>query len=397
MAITEICGWECNIAVAGAILVPDEKHWDSPVAGIAVSVTNPRTGTRCLTATAAAESEYLGKTVARTIVAGRVYVRFETLPDATTHFIGNINANGSGLIRCTSAGQLTIQAGAGSTVNLGSPISTGQYYRIDWLYDCSTGTASLKAKLDGGTEVESTNAQASVNITAIRLGPQTTVTATVRFDDFIAGDAAGDYPFGGGTVEKIIPSSDGTHSFTAGDFGYDSAGADVAVSATDVNTYVDDGRLDTSAEFIRQKVARSTGYCEVNFANPTNSGDPLAVNLLSSWHAAGTGADTMGIKWNDGGTLADGIDVAGDGLADVSNTTVGNAENIRTTKPSGGAWTNAALTGLAARFGYSTDVVAIPYCDAIMLEVAFPEAAAADQLPPPIIQPRQAVQRAANW
>lgn len=319
---------------------------------------------------------YYGHTANRRIIAGRHYFRFATLPaSGTPSLISFQNASGSGNIRINSSGQVTCAMGAGSTQNVGSPTTTGVWYRLDYLINTSGGTASLKVRLDGGTEAESTNVQAAADVTDVRVGHVASATTDMFVDDFILGDDVADYPFGEGTVEGLVPTSDGTHSFTAGDFGYNAAGANVSTSATDVNTYLDESDATSVADFIRQKVIRTAGYVEVDGFTPSSSAAPQAVAVVLSMHSAGTGANTMGWKLNDNGTVVAINDAGGDGLTDISNTGVANIYKVFATKPSTStAWTNSALTGLAVRGGYSGDVNAEPYWDGVLLEVAFPPA-----------------------
>ena len=174
-----------------------------------------------------------------------------------------------------------------------------------------------------------------------------------------------------GVVEGIHPNEDGTHSFTAGDFRYNAAGSNILTSATDVNTYVDDAALTDVSDFIAQRVIRSTGYVEVGFGTAPFSHAAQAVAIVSSWHASATGANTVGLKMNDGGSLQDMLDEAGDGLADYSQTSVVFSEKILTAPPSGGTWTKAKLDAVLLRMGYATDVIGEPFWDGVMLEVAY--------------------------
>lgn len=382
MAIDHVCGYECRINVTGAVPAPDERHWDTANGTPTISTTTVRTGTAALRSNPTAATAYMGKTVARTVVAGRVYVRFAAFVgagDGQVAFIANANANGNLSVTIDSSGQVRVKAGAGTAVTVNSPLSTGIWYRIDWLADSSGGTASMKARIDGGTESEATNVQASVNITSVRTGIHSAATADVFYDDLIVGTVSGDYPFGDGTVERMKPTRDGTHSFTAGDFGYDTAGADILTSATDVWTKVDDDDLTSTADLIRQKVIRSTGYVEVGFGSAPFSHDALAVNCVSSWHASATGANTIGLRMIDGGSTKVLTDDAGDDLSDFSNTTITFHHLVQTTAPSGGAWTAAKIGALLLRMGFSTDVIGIPYWDGVMLEIAYAPAPATQQ------------------
>lgn len=374
MAIDFVCGWECRSAIAGAAATPDELHWDSAAAaGGSISTSTFRTGTAAFRNNCAANTANFNKAISRTIVSGRFYFRIATAPGAaeTPHIINFANASGNLLLRVTTTGQLVAIAGAGSPVNVGSPMSTNTWYRIDFLANSSGGTASIKARIDGGTEGESTNVQASVSMTTMRVGVFTNATCDFFFDDLIIGDATSDYPFGVGYVERMKPSRDGTHIFTAADFGENTAGADVSTSATNVNTFVDDDDMTSTADLIRQKAIRTAGYLEVGFGTPPRWYPAQAVNVISSWHAATTTADTMGMKLVDGASIKNVTDEAGDGLTDVSQTSIIILEKILTTAPSGGEWTSTKLAAVLIRAGYSDDVTPNPYWDGVMLEVAY--------------------------
>lgn len=377
MALTFVCGWEDQIAVASAANSPAEPHWNNFINSPTVSTTTFRSGVAAARINPSATTQYFGLTIARTVVSCRVYLRVATFPATTQSIMAFVNANGTAFMRLGSAGQLFVDMGAAADVALDSPISLNTWYRLDILADASTGTATMKARLNGGTEATGSIAQVSANFTSARMGAQAATSFDLFYDDLILGDSAADYPIGAGTVERLKPDADGTHSFTAGDFGYDTAGGDVATSATDVWSFLDEDVMTGTTDLIRQKVIRSTGYVEVQFPDPVSTETPQIVGTVLSMHSASTGANTIGWKWNDGGTIAAINDAAGDGLTDISNTAIAHIYRATATKPSGGAWTLGALQALRVRGGYSTDVTDIPYWDGVMLEVAFPEAVAA--------------------
>jgi hypothetical protein len=375
MALDFVCGWECRINAVSAANVPVETHWQSFVNAPTISTTTVRSGTASGRINPSATTQYWSRTIAQTVVSCRIYLNVATFPTTTQSILAFVNASGTAFVRLGNAGQLYLDMGAASDVAVGSPISTGTWHYLDLLADASTGTAVLKGKLDGGTEAQGSVAQASANFTAARFGPQAATSFDLFFDDLVMGNAAADYPIGPGEVERLLPSADGTHSFTAADFGYDAAGGDVATSATDVYAKLDDSDAMSIADFIRQKVVRSTGYVEVQFADPISGQAPQIVAAVLSMHSSATTANTVGWKWNDNGTIAAISDAAGDGLSDISNTAVAHIYKALTTKPSGGAWTLSAIQGIRVRGGYSTSVASLPYWDGVILEVAFPEAA----------------------
>ena len=386
MALDFACGWECRLVTASATNSPAEPHWNSYTGTPSVSTTTFRTGLAAARLNPAGATKYFGKAVNRKVVAARVYLRFATFPvGVTTPIISFVNASGTAFVRAQSTGQLYLDVGAGSDQTFGSPLSLDTWYQLDLLADSTGSDTILKGRLDGGSEVTAQVTQASVNFTDFRIGATAAVTFDMFCDDLVLGTATGDYPIGAGTVEGLHPDADGTHSFTAGDFGYDAAGANVGLSDTNVYTYVDDPALSTITDFIRQKVVRTTGYVEVQFPDPVSTADPQIVNVVLSMHSSGTTANTVGWKLNDGGTILGINDAAGDFLSDISNTARADISKGFATKPSSGAWTLSAIQGLRVRYGYAGSVGSFPYWDGVVLEVAFPEGASTQDIAPALI------------
>ncbi len=372
MATDFVCGFECRILGGGGAAVPDERHWDTVGAATpTISTTVVRNGTAALRTTAAASLSNLGKVVATRTMAGRLYFRFASLnASGTPFFIRFANASGNLGFQVSSAGAVTAQAGAGAASTSLGTVSVNTWYRLDWLADTTSGTASLKGRLDGGTEQTSTATQAAADMTQLLLGNIASTTWDVYFDDVITGNASGDYPYGEGSVQRYKPSRDGTHSFVLNDFKYENSGS-IATNATDVYTHVDDDDLSSTTDFISQNVTGAK-YVEVGFtAPPPINQDALAVNVVTSWHASATGANTIGLKMVDGASTKQMLDEAGDSLSDFSNLTSTYSEKVLTAPPSGGTWTPAKLSGLLFQMGFSTDVVGIPFWDGLMLEVAY--------------------------
>jgi len=376
--------------------VPDQRHWDAVVGTPTIDTAIKRSGAASLRLNPAGASQNAQKILAQNVVPGRIYVYFASLPTGQSSLFRHVNANGNLNIDCDETGALTAIVGAGTRSATIATLTTGVQYRIDWLADSSANPATLKVMVDGGSEVEATNAQASVNITQFRPGTASADTYDARVDDLILGDSAGDYPFGEGSVQPLSPNVDGTHSFIAGDFGFDAAGGDVDIGATDVWGYVIPP-LDDIVDFIRQKAINANGYVEVGFGAAPFGWDAQAVAVVAAFHAAGTAADTCGLVLNDGGSLRQCLDDAGDNLMDVSQTTVVFAEDVVAVPPSGGTWTEAKLNALKVRWGYSTDVTDAPYWDGVVLEVAYGAAPPSTYSPKLLHQSFTSISRAAGW
>jgi hypothetical protein len=246
---------------------------------------------------------------------------------------------------------------------------------VDFIADVSTTTRTANARVNGTGLGPATQASTASTFTNVRIGKNvdtTTANVQVRYDDLVVSATEADYPLGEHEVLALRPNADGTHSFTANDFIRGDAGAAILVSATDVWTLLDDeffGTIGTS-DSVQQNVIRTTGYVEFQLDPAPRTVDAWGIQIHGQYDADATGASTVTLKENDGGTLRDVYT-----NADVSNTTETFLSHCRTTAPSGGAYTQAKLDALRLRWGYSGDVTGSPIVHALMVEAAFPVSA----------------------
>lgn len=371
-------------------------------------VTTPvRTGLRSMEIATSAATEDVGYTgFTATIMATAFYLRFATIPSALVKLLRFLNANGSGYLRINSSGQLSIIAGAGTAVDLGSPLSTNTWYRVVMEYDTSTGTATFRAKLDNGTEATATNAQASANNTECKLGTDAAVTYTAYFDDWIISITDADYEEISGTwtahsVESLIPSSDGTHNITtSGDF--DSfVGTAFSNATTNGNTFVGHRplqMLNTADAVIRQELGTTANYMEFGLENLSAGTDsPVDVRTYGAHtEAASAGASLGEMRL----LLADNTEVLTTGSISMINSTEDPGLSVVLRKrmairPTGN-WDRTKVDGLKVRLGFSDNAPDVNFIDC-MLEVALFTAPAATVFPPPPTIVTQAVERANRW
>lgn len=318
-------------------------------------------------------------------LAGHFRFRINTVAPSAVAQIMQISAAATNL-RVETSGALTIRCNnsATTTVLAAGVMAANTWYYVEWKEDQSANPWVLTVRVDNGADFTASSATVATDITtvagdAVRLGLTTTVptsAVTVDIDDVGVADFA-DYPFGNRHVSSIIPDADGTHSFTAGDFGYSTAGADIATSATDVYTYVDDGDVMSTTELVRQKVIRTTGYLEVDMATSAETTAPYCAAVVSGLNSSAATANTQKTALNDGGTISDAYAL----------TTVGTATTNRVhggyfpTAPSTGtAWTLAKFNALKVRWGYSGDITPNPYWAAVVVEGVFADAVAATQV-----------------
>lgn len=355
----------------------------SAVSGTPAIVTTPvRTGLRALEVTANAATEEVQYSITSTIMVSAFYLRFATIPSVTVKLARFLNANGSGYLRIASSGQLSIIAGAGAAVNLGSPLSTNTWYRIVLEYDTSTGTATLRGKVNNGTEATATNAQATASITATSFGTDAAVTYTAYFDDWIISITDADYEEISGTwtnheVQSLMPSADGTHNITTlGDF--DSFVGTAFSNATTTGwTFIDHRPLqlaNTADQVIRQELGTVANYMEFTLENLTGVLIPIDVWCYGTHvESATTGASLGEMQL----LLSDNTEVLTTGSLSMINSTEDPGITVTLRKrmairPSGG-WDSTKINGLKVRLGLADNAPDVNFIDCLV-EVALFEA-----------------------
>jgi len=379
--------FEHGVVITGATPAPNDRIWHTVVTtgGTPImNTTDARSGARCLEipATSGAAS-YVGRIVvgAPTIQVKSFYVRFKgSVPTADCLLFAFTTAAGSFGMLLFKASDSKLYASFGAAIigATGFTVAADTWYLVDIRVNVGTDPRTCDVTVNGTALGSASLAALASTISTFTIGKNvvaTTANVNVLYDDLVLSATTGDYPMGEHEVLVMRPNADGTHSFTANDFIRGDAGAAILVSDTDVWTLLDDTILDPpigTTDSVQQNVIRSTGYVEVGFeASPRPGVDAWGIQVSGSYDADATGASTVTLKLNDGGTLADLY-----ALADVSNTTVTFLTHHRATAPSGGAWTQAKLDALLARWGFSTDVTGSPIIHGLMIEAAFPIAGA---------------------
>lgn len=387
MSIILACGAECGIAVVGTGTA-GLKHWDT-VSGAVVAIESSivRSGGKSYKIPAAVggfSGLRRSLSASQTAAYVRGYFRLNNITPSTSMqvLIFGVAAGANPNFAVSTSGVLSsANWGTGQTIQL----AADTWYGIECELDVSANPNVIKWRFWDGTQwvakTDITKAQSATTISTVDIacwGP--TATNIVYWDDVLIGqDTATGNMYSaatskGGKVLRYRPNADGTHSFTAGDFGYNGAGADVATNATDVSTYLDDDDQTGLTDFIRQKVIRNTGYVEVAFEDEPSETIPRVVAVTSTHHASSTGADTFSVK-----ASADGFSNSTAILTDedVSDTTIHPYHVVMSTAPGGAAWTTSLVNAITVRGGYSTDVTDVPYWDTVSLEVEWTEGGSA--------------------
>lgn len=372
MALSFCCGAECEVSAVGAA-VPSgtRKHWTTISAAVTNVATTVRTGSRSWRSNPSSAQGQLAHTppASQNRLAMRAYMRFATLPSADTPLLAGVSSATEGAGFKSSNSTITTQSGA-TYGGSGVTVTTGVWYCVETIVDISANPHTIDVWVDGKQVAQQTNAVAATTFSSWLVGINASTSADLYIDDIAVTWSTGAVTrIGPGATYGLIPNVDGTHSFTANDFLYDTGGA-IAVSATDVNTQLADA-LDTSVgNFVNQAITRATGYVAVGFPDMTVTPPGSAVNgveVVAAFHAAGTGANTNSMRLWDG-TNESAIYA----LADFSETSILIPTWHRTTAADGGAWTVTDVNNTQVRWGFSDDATPDIYLDGVRLEVDVP-------------------------
>lgn len=355
------------------------------VTGSPAIVTTPvRSGLRALeiSTSAAAENVQNPTSTAPRYVASSFYVRLSSLPAADCYLSWNENANGSGFFGFSNADSKFAIWIAGAAKVVGGPtISAGVWYRVDMEFDTSTGTASVKCRIDGGDEFSTTRSQTAADITQLCLGTNTTHTYTAYFDDWVASVTTGDYPIGPHAIESLIPSADGSHNIaTSGDFDSFST-TQFSNSTTNGYTFIAHRpmqRANTNDQVIRQELGSQTDYMEFAMEDVSAGyvgASVLAVRSYACWvESANPGHSQGEIRL----LLSDNTEVLTTGSLSVIEGVTSPVDDPGTTvttrkrmfiTPSGG-WSTAIVNGCKARVGFGDNSPDVNFID-FMIEVCY--------------------------
>ncbi len=126
---------------------------------------------------------------------------------------------------------------------------------------------------------------------------------------------------------------------------------------------LDEVPMNSTADYVRQQANSGTSFLEFGLED-TPETCIRDVSAVLAYHAAGTPAN------NGKASLFDGATETAVFTGDMSQTALQYKSAVVT--PAGGIWNQAALNGLVARVGYSTDSTPNPYWDSVVVEAAVP-------------------------
>lgn len=295
---------------------------------------------------------------ATNVVAARFAVRLSALPGVNSNLV--YVDSGTDLVFGYDAAtqRFTLTAGTSTTQSAGT-VSAGTWYVIDLRYDLRANPHLGDWRIDGSAQTQVSRAATATTATAVGLGSTTNPSIyTANFDDVLVANQTTAYPVGDGKVVRLVPDGVGTHD-TPGNF------RDNDNSAVDATSWqrIDEAPMTSVADYVLQLDNGATNYLEFTFEDTTEA-CIREVSAVLAYHSATNTSN------NGKGSIFDGSSESIMFSGDMSNTAIQYGSTIVT--PAGAPWSQAAVNGLVARVGYSSDANPDPHWDAIMLEVAVP-------------------------
>src|SRR6266498_1652059 len=306
--------------------------------------------------------------------------RLVKLETATQAFVFNYNPTGT---------KIEAQVVSGTIVS-GPSLNADQWYLIQGRFNTSAATFTLDWSVDKVDQTQATGAGTAADLHAWTFGWNTSLTSTVRYDDFILSVTSGDYPLGRNKVVRLSPDADGTvaeigtansmrryinNGPVAGgtvDGSFNSADILAAISDTPPT-------LGGSASGVTQFTQGTGNAC----------GIPMTSYTLQPGESI-TGSRVEVCSWADIGaqTLANQFEVrAYNGTSETVLFAAGSYFGSNLASGLGPAWicdmytgitSQATLDALVIRLGYSPDNGPLPGAHAVYTEVAILIGDAAD-------------------
>lgn len=339
--------------------------------GASIDGTVARTGGYSLkvaAANAAGNANYF-VTPTRATQVVRFALRLNTLPAANVAQLLSMTAGGGGSLhlRYVAASQKLAVAITGATggtpvvANANTTVTAGAWQVVEIRYAVGTTTHAAAWQINEADQPGATVAGTATAISQTYFGTRVADTFTAHYDDILMSNDGTQYPLGDGRVRTLSPDGMGTHSGAASFQDNDGTAIDAASWQR-----LDEVPLNTTTDFIQQVTAGGTSYAEITLANTTETCIRSAHGYVSIHSASSNQSNVAKVSIFDGATES----VVKSGSFAANNTL--SRDGAKPLTPAS-TWTQAAVNGLVARFGYSTDVAPIPILDGVLVEYEVPQ------------------------
>ncbi len=287
------------------------------------------------------------------------YVRFPSSIPSSTVVLKEVLASlgpAATLVFSATSNKFGLRFGGGAVTEVGPVLVADTWYRVDAKVDVSANPRTLDCQVDGGTNVQITDAAAASDLNSNVVGSPVANTFTVDFDDWIWSVTAVDYPIGAHKVLSVVPTGAGTDS---------NPGNMPITGAATAWEAMDEWPADLTT-YVAETAIGAGDYREVTFADTTETtiwGAVALAALFSAGAAANNG--TARVVFNDLTT----VNIYTGDMSEV-------ALNYRTLLLDiAKIDTQTEFNGLKAQVGFSSDATPDPQWSSLMVQYAVPEAA----------------------
>jgi glucose/arabinose dehydrogenase/chitodextrinase len=295
---------------------------------------------------------------ASSVVSTHFAVRLGSLPSANASlaYIDSATDLVFGYNAASQRFQLTLGS---STVAATAPVNAATWYTVDLRYDLSANLNRGDWRVNGGAQQAVSRSATPTTANGFGMGATANASVyTANYDDIVVAAQPTAYPVEDSRILRLGPNSIGT-SAGASNFRNDDG------TAIDANSWarLDEVPMSSTADYVRQQVNGGTSYVELGLED-TPETCIREVSAVLAYHAAGSSPD------NGKTSIFDGLSETFAFSGDMSQTALQYKTAV--VAPAASSWNQAAVNGLIARVGYSTDSTPNPYWDSFMLEAAVP-------------------------
>jgi hypothetical protein len=329
--------------------------------GVAVAPAAARNGAYGLkvNAAGAATSEwFMWQTYVHAGVA-RFAVRLDAPPAGDVNELFGMDTYGGSALRigydaASQSLKLTLRSAAGGSATVaGPPIAAGAWHVVDVSYSAD-GTHTADWSVDGTAQPSASVSGGDEYLYYVRFGTKGGDAFSASYDDVLISENTADYPVGDGRIGVLRPNGSSANSTAIRD------NDGTAVDPTSW-TRLDEIPATSTLDFLQQTKAASTAFAQIAFQD-TAEPCARAVRGYFTTHSQASRSDNSAkLSFFDGAresVIRSGNWAANNGLSRDYSATVVPA----------GDWSQSALNGLIARFGYSTDVKPLPILDGVLVE-----------------------------
>lgn len=334
-------------------------------AGLSITPAAARNGAfglRVNAAGSAGNEWFMWSTVQRAGVV-RFAVRLDAEPAADVAELFRMDTYSKSSVRvgydaASQSLQLTLSSGGGSTTVAGGSFAPGAWHFVDVRYNVS-GPHSADWSVDGAAQPSASIAGSGESLYYVRFGTTAADTFAASYDDVLVSGTADHYPLGDGRVRVLRPN---------GTTASNGAVRDNDGTTVDQTSWsrLDEVPATSPADYLQQSSASGSSYAQIAFEDTADACARAVRGYLTTHSPATNQSNSAKLSMFEG--ARESVVKAGDWAANNAWSRDYSASVLPASE-----WSQSALNGLVARFGYSTDVKPVPILDGVLVEYEVPQ------------------------